>query len=162
MILFLDFDGVLHPETFQSGTQLLSRLPLVEEVLREYPLLALVISSAWRLRYKNSESALAELKLHFSPDIAERVVGVTPDYRNLDENDAPDGLSGYVRHWECLTWMRKHRYPGTPWMALDDRAYLFRPFTENLMVLNNREAFTKNDQPALRAYLHELHRFVAF
>lgn len=46
MILFLDFDGILRPEVLQSSNKLLERLPFVEAVLREYPEVEIVISSA--------------------------------------------------------------------------------------------------------------------
>ncbi|MDP3172795.1 MAG: HAD domain-containing protein, partial [Polaromonas sp.] len=52
MIAFLDFDGVLHPEDTNSKNQLFCRLPLVEEVLREFPRAEIVISSAWRLEWR--------------------------------------------------------------------------------------------------------------
>ena len=158
MIVFLDFDGVLHPETLRSGTTLLSRLPLVEHVLREYPSVEVVISSAWRLRYADTSLAVAALRIHFAPDIAPRVVGVTVDHKTLDERDSPDGLSSFTRHWECEAWMRAHRPAGTRWMALDDRAYLFRPFCNNLMALDKDEAFTAAHQGLFRAYLAALTR----
>ena len=36
MTVFLDFDGVLHPEITNRKSDLLTRLPLIEEVLREF------------------------------------------------------------------------------------------------------------------------------
>ena len=36
MIVFLDFDGVVHPEITNRKSDLLTRLPLIEEVLREF------------------------------------------------------------------------------------------------------------------------------
>lgn len=158
MVLFLDFDGVLHPEILRVESDLLSRLPLIETVLREYPPVELVISSAWRLKYADSSIALTALRQHFTPDIAARVVGVTPNHRKLNDDDAPEGLSTYSRHWECEAWIRAHRPPGTRWMAMDDRAYLFKPFTKNLMAFDSRTAFTEAHQDPLRAYLTALTR----
>ena len=48
MILFLDFDGVLHLEP-AFAKDMLSQLPLVEEILRDFAQVEIVISSAWRL-----------------------------------------------------------------------------------------------------------------
>ena len=158
MIVFVDFDGVLHPETLQGGTTLISRLPLVEEVVRKYFGVELVISSAWRLRYPDAELAATTLRIRFAPDIAPRVVGVTPDHKTLDARDSPDGLSSFTRHWVCEAWMRAHRPPGTRWMALDDRSYLFRPFCNNLMALDKYEAFTAAHQELFLAYLAALTR----
>lgn len=158
MVLFLDFDGVLHPEILKDQNELLSRLPLIESVLREYPLVEIVISSAWRLKYTDTNVALSTLRQHFAPDIAPRVVDVTPYHRKLNDSDAPDGLSMYARHWECEAWIRANRSPGTRWMAMDDRACLFKPFTKNLMAFDDRIAFTEAHQDQLRAFLSALTR----
>ena len=75
MIVFLDFDGVLHPENVSSQAPLLCRLPLVEEVLREFTQAEIVISSSWRLRWQDPEVAAQAMRKHFSADIALRVSG---------------------------------------------------------------------------------------
>ena len=68
-VLFLDFDGVLHAGN--SGT--FELLPELEELLRRYPDVDVVVSSAWRTAELSDPRAL------FSPDIAPRVIGTTPD-----------------------------------------------------------------------------------
>jgi hypothetical protein len=160
MIVFLDFDGVLHPEfdtddpeRLKQNSALFCRLPLIEAVLREFPQVEIVISSAWRMYFMDIEDALKHLRAHFSFDIAQRVVGVTPQYKYLNPGDAPDGLSRFTRPWECEVWVRWHRQPGTRWMAMDDRADLFRPFCENLMTFHWLEAFKQEHQDLLRQYL---------
>ena len=156
MIVFLDFDGVLHPELTPeiatSGAYLFCRLPLIENVLREFPRVEIVISSTWRLKW-NQTVAIVELRKHFSSDIAGRVIGVNPNYIDLDREKAPDGLDSFHRQWECEMWLRAHRPAGTPWLALDDRAYMFRPFCKNLMALDRKIAFTADNQIELRARL---------
>lgn len=153
MIVFLDFDGVVHTEPVIKPADLFSRLHLIEVVLREFPSVEIVISSAWRMYFMDIEDALKHLRTHFSHDIAQRVVGVTPQYKYLNPGDAPDGLSRFTRHWECEVWIRRHRPPGTRWMAMDDRAYLFRPFCDNLMVFDRLVAFRQEHQDPLRQYL---------
>lgn len=153
MILFLDFDGVLHPENTNRKSDLLTRLPLIEDVLREFPSAEIVISSAWRLNWPHHTLATLELRRHFSEDVAPRVIGVTPNFTQLDRQNAPDGLHLYRRQWECEMWLRANRLPGTPWVALDDRAYWFRPFCKNLMAFDNNVAFTPEQQPDFRARL---------
>lgn len=153
MIVFLDFDGVVHTEPAIKPADLFSRLHLIEAVLREFPSVEIVISSAWRLGYDIDELAVSKLREHFSSDIAPRVVGVTPQFKYLCPEDAPDGLSSFTRHWECEVWTRRHRPPGTRWMAMDDRAYLFRPFCDNLMAFDRLEAFRQEHQDPLRQYL---------
>ena len=158
MVVFLDFDGVVHPEGLQDSSQLFCRLPLIEEVLREFQIVEIVISSAWRLEYREPVQAVIELRAHFSADIAPRVVGVTPHHAKMDDHDSPDGLSRFTRHWECEAWMRANRLPGARWMAMDDRNYMFRPFTAHLMAFDRLVAFTPDHQDPLRAYLVALTR----
>ena len=156
MIVFLDFDGVVHPEGLEERSQLFSRMPLIEEVLREFPSVEIVISSAWRLEYRNPVQAVIELRAHFSADVAPRVLGVTPDHVFLKPQDAPGSLLTYHRHWECTAWMQTHRPPGTRWMAMDDRSYLFKPDAANLMKFDRNEAFTAAHQDKLREFLTAL------
>lgn len=76
MILFLDFDGVLHPEgedhIFNGGADFCF-LPRLEALLRKFPFVKIVISSSWReqLLYK-------DLLKPFSNDIRARILGSTP------------------------------------------------------------------------------------
>jgi len=150
MIVFLDFDGVLHPEPC-AGDELFCRLPLVEEVLRDYPQVQLVISSAWRLAYRRRP--ISRLRQHFSPDIAGRIVGVTPDYCRADEAMAPNGLGLFTRQWECVDWLRAHRPAGAPWLAIDDRDCLFAPSCGNLILCDSAVGFTAAHAGELRARL---------
>lgn len=155
-VLFLDFDGVLHPEVVSSSQPLLCQLPLLEVVLQDCLAVEVVISSTWRLRWPDPAEATRQMRQYFSADIAARVVGVTPQHRDLDPASAPDGLDLYLRHWECEAWLRAHRPPGTPWIALDDRAYWFRPFCPNLLALDPRVAFTLAHADELRQRLKRL------
>ena len=70
-VLFLDFDGVLHPTT--HGSKLLSQLPLLESAIESHDC-ALVISSSWRFHMK-----MDDLKKHFSLPVRNKIVGVTGD-----------------------------------------------------------------------------------
>ena len=87
--LFLDFDGVLHPE-FCHESRHFSCLPFFEQVLRATADIDVVVSSTWRQQY-----SLDELRSRFSTDVAHRVIGVTPEYKHLV--DVPDSLLGYER-----------------------------------------------------------------
>ena len=156
MIVFLDFDGVVHPEQIRRTSDLFCRLHLIEAVLREFPAVEIVISSAWRVEYANDELAVCNLRENFSSDIAPRVVGVTPVFMKFMDKDSHEVLSSFTRHWECEAWMGAHRPPGTRWMAMDDRAYLFRPFCDNLMAFDRLEAFKQEHQDLFRQYLRAL------
>ena len=64
--LFLDIDGVLHPEGVGPELEL-CHLRNMETLLREFPQVLVVVSSAWRL-----ESSFEELRQRFSPDMRPR------------------------------------------------------------------------------------------
>ena len=152
MILFLDFDGVLHPHGCRPERQF-AALPLVEAVVREFPGVEIVISSAWRLDYAKTQEAVLALRGHFSRDIQHQVVSVTGDALHMDFQGMPSGLDSYIRHAECVAWLQKHRPAFTPWLAVDDRANLFRPLCPNLMLLDGQKGFLPAHQEVLRVHL---------
>jgi hypothetical protein len=125
-ILFLDFDGVLHPE-FCQPSKYFSQLPLMEDYLRSCPEIFIVISSTWRLN-----RSLEELKEPFSADVVDRVLDVTPQYAQL--SNIPETLVAYHRQAECDGWLRQNQHQTSHWLALDDRSWLFRPFSKHLVL----------------------------
>jgi hypothetical protein len=55
-VLFLDFDGVLHPAGGEPGTVLpFEWLPLLEQLLAPWPDVRLAVHSTWRYLYKSEE-----------------------------------------------------------------------------------------------------------
>lgn len=143
-VLFLDFDGVLHPDGAQVD-QLFCRIPMLEEVLRRYPTVDVVISSSWR-----EVHPLDEIQEYFSPDIGRRVIDITPVRPPLDA--IPTGLWSFVREAECAVWMLEHR-PLAPWVALDDQPWRFRPFASNLLLIDGRTGLTAKDAERLATAL---------
>jgi len=120
MLLFLDFDGVLHPKG--AGNPRFTRLPLFQAFLREPAAqeVRLVISSTWRQAYE-----LPQLRAFFDPDIASRIVGATPtlaSYRSM-----------YERGEEIEAWLA--RQPASRWVALDDDEDSFAPKLRPRLVL---------------------------
>jgi len=109
-ILFLDFDGVLHPGNPIDPRQRYAHVPLLADWLRRWPDVHVVISSAWRARL-----SLAQIKDIFPTDIQPRVVGATPSL--------PAGP--LQREREILAWLMAHGNATTPWAALDDDADQF-------------------------------------
>ena len=91
IVLFVDFDGVTHPEPCLRIDEFCF-LPLIEQVLREHIDLDVVISSSWR-----HEHSLDQLRGFFSPDVAQRVVGVTPSNKNPSQDWLPASSSGHQR-----------------------------------------------------------------
>ncbi len=144
-ILFLDFDGVTHPEAC-TAAQLFCGLPLIEEVLLRHPRVEIVISSSWR-----EHRGLQELQGHFSPALRERVVGCTPVYRQ----DPCEPAQRYVREIECTSWLQSNR-PSALWLALDDNPRLFRKGCPNLLAIDGRVSFTAADALRLDARLQPM------
>ncbi len=135
MILFLDFDGVLHPNICSETEPLLCRRQLLENLLREHTHVEVVISSTWR-----NNRSLPQLQAFFSVDIIDRIIGVTPRWNNV-QDDASFGT--YVRQAEIEGWLRESGRPWENWIALDDQAHLFRPFLKNLVLTKPEIGLTK-------------------
>ena len=126
MILFLDFDGVLHPQYDGEPTpvsEVFCHLPRFESVMRDFPYVDIVISSTWRIQF-----TLEELRSRFSPDIAARIIGVTPQIRWADDNYLPARREG-----EILKWLEIAGRSWTPWIALDDSTWQFTKHRDRLV-----------------------------
>jgi len=135
MILFLDFDGVLHPFSRPNGTLVL--VPAVERVLRDFPCVQVVISSAWR-----GVHTLQELRSFFSADIAARIIGVTPVL------DSPDDTG--IREAEIRTWLFTAGREDEEWVALDDIPWFFSPDCTNLLHVDGETGFNSHIEKELR------------
>src|SRR5471030_668875 len=146
MILFLDVDGVLHPEANYDSSLLLCNLHVLEGVLRRHPDVDVVISSTWRETW-----TLAELQALFSPDISPRITDVTPRWQDIQDESA---YGTYVRHAEIEAWLRSHNRTWEKWLAVDDQKHLFKPFCKNLFVTNSATGLTEADCEALAQRLN--------
>ena len=138
MILMLDFDGVLHPDPCYDEALLFSKLPIVEAALRSAPSANVVISSTW----KNKRN-MTRLQALFSPDIAQRIIDVTPereDFYDLAESIGPT----YLRQIEIEAWLRINNRAWEPWVALDDKRHWFRPFEKNLILCDPSTGITED------------------
>ncbi|MCR6478389.1 HAD domain-containing protein [Variovorax sp. ZS18.2.2] len=143
MILFLDFDGVLHPEgedrIYDGGVDFCF-LPRLEALLREFPFVKIVISSSWREHLLNKT-----LLKPFSSDIRTRIAGVIPPsgfglqppYRN--------------REGEILAWLQIHDVVDEPWVALDDAYWQFDQCKDHLVVCGSFTGFDDRASAELRA-----------
>ena len=100
VILFLDFDGVMHRA--ENGS--FERMPQLTRLLAEHPDLVVVLSTNWKV---NADPE--RLLVLFPAELRGHVVGMTPDLA--------DG-SLFQRERECVAWARARgldRY-----IALDD------------------------------------------
>lgn len=143
----LDFDGVLHPDPCYDEVDLFANRLLLEEVLREFANVDVVITSTWRLKY-----SLENLKHFFVDDLASRFIGVTPqwfDYPILCDIIGPT----YLREIEILAWLRESAMPWRQWVALDDKKHWFRPFCKNLIACDPAVGMQRDVQTQLCRYL---------
>jgi hypothetical protein len=138
-VLFLDFDGVLHPYPGRAD-QMFCRLALLQDWLRRRPGVDVVISSDWR--EVHSVDALAA---HFDEDLRSRVLGVTPQFTgdSWERSDGGPWPAAHVRHTEVLRWLDE-RGESRPWLALDDQAVLFRPGTYQLVLCDGKAGLTRD------------------
>lgn len=131
--LHLDFDGVLHED---PGSQMIEikklfvHVPDFESCIREADpefRLGIVFDTSFRIH-----ESFDELKSHFSSDIAERMVGVTPIINPPCVGWGQSDKRG-LRQLEIETWMHENA-PGKPWIAIDDRREGFNNPCANLIL----------------------------
>lgn len=135
MILFLDFDGVLHPDPCFDRARLFENAPRLQAALAPYPEVAIVLSTSWRL-----QRALAELTAPLPASLRERVLGVTPLF---DPGRTPAALVPYRRQAECVQWLQANGQADSPWLSVDDRASFFTPYCEQLILCPSTQGFTE-------------------
>jgi hypothetical protein len=137
-VLFLDFDGVLHPESC-AERDLFCYLPHFSTALKKVDpehRVPIVISSLWR-----HHCMLPQIRSYFPEDMAGQIVGVTPymtDQEAMDVQDwAPYGgeqSRACHRQREVVMWMAAHAPQGR-WLAIDDRAAYFHKDTPHLFLV---------------------------
>jgi hypothetical protein len=148
VILFLDFDGVLHPNRRTEPD--FSRLPKLWEILRACPHVDVVLSTSWREIYSPAE-LLQHLTKNGGEDLLERIIGINPSV--MREAAAYRTGTYFKRERECQAWLagngQQHRY----WLALDDIADAFSPTCSNLYLTNDHTGLTDEDVANIIAIL---------
>ncbi len=123
MVLYLDFDGVLHPDAAYRGPkrtvrmqhgQLFEWAPYLEQVIAPYPTLRIVLSTSWVrvLGYDRARSALP-------PPLRHRVIGAIYHSRiHGPTRELRDSWSQLPRGMQIAQDVVRRR-PGS-WLAVDD------------------------------------------
>ncbi len=138
-ILFLDFDGVLHP-TLCPETEHFIRLPaLLESIATSAANMEVVISSSWRFQYD-----FEELLNFFPDDLRKRVSATT----------GPPVVGKHSRYREILAYLgnRRNQYQ---WRALDDCAWEFPENCPELILCNGAKGVTSAELKCLQIWLHD-------
>lgn len=147
-ILFLDFDGVLHPDPCHKDA-FFCKLPLLEGLLCQTPDVGVVISSSWRY-----DHSLVQLQAIFSPEIRARVIDVTPSVLHPDNSRSlPRDQLQYHRELECREWLRRNATPQTHWVAIDDTVEWFSPKCGHLLATRSEHGLLVEQLPTLHALL---------
>lgn len=81
-------------------------------------------------------------------------MGETPRFNTLV--DVPSSLVAYEREAECQAWLRSNDVPYLPWLALDDRTWLFRPFCKSLFLSDRKTGLTAAAGEQLKVRMHQL------
>lgn len=136
-LLFLDFDGVMHPTS--AGT--------AELFCRAEPLLAaldgsdcaIVISSSWRHHHP-----LSTLLARLPRGISDRVVGTTGEPH----------VGRWPRHREIVAYVNGHE-PSACWRALDDSRIEFPPGCPELIACDPNHGFGSSQARVLKEWLRD-------
>lgn len=126
MLIFLDIDGVLRRKQSPLYHLDAACLRAFERVIRSLPDVQIVISSTWREAF-----TLDQMLGLFSPDIARRIIGVTPIAPKHDD---------HYRYQEVLAYLRLNRREKDPWLALDDDP-LHYPRLNNVLLIDGEQGF---------------------
>jgi hypothetical protein len=144
VILFLDFDGVLHPISDKERD--FSRLPKLWEILRSCPHVNVVLSTSWREIYTPAE-LFQFVTNGGGEDLLDRFIGINP----LVLREAGSFYTGtyFRRERECQLWLAGNGHQHRFWLALDDVADSFSPSCANLYLINEHTGLTDEDVLAI-------------
>ncbi len=136
-LLFLDFDGVLHPD----GIGLFSKLPLFARYVQEMTDLEIFISSSWRETH-----SFDELKNIFPPALRNCIRGTTPALE--------DGYDSGGRQREIELFLANAGLNATnaSWIAMDDMASFFEKDCPFLILTDSETGLTEDDCLALQRW----------
>jgi hypothetical protein len=133
-ILFLDFDGVLHPNHAADESYFV-RLPVLERALSAEDCY-IVISSSWRFHH-----ALDALKNRFPPQLRKRILGCTGDAI----------IGRHSRYREIRAFLNLHTEMA--WRTLDDSAFEFPEGCEELILCDGAVGIAERQAVAIERWL---------
>lgn len=145
MILFLDFDGVLHPDPCFDTGRLFEHAALLVKALADFGEVCVVLSTSWR-----TSKSLEALTEPLPAELQVRVIGTTPLFSTFSP---PPHLVPYRRQAECAQWLHVNGQIQRDWIALDDRPSWFSPACEHLIVCDSRSGFNEEAAGRLRSAL---------
>ena len=133
-LLFLDFDGVLHPTHF-AGEDPFNRVHLLEETLAGSNI-GIVISSSWRFTH-----SLEKLQKLLPNSISSLLIGVT----------GSPVIGKHPRYREIMNFLHSHGVSN--WKALDDSYWEFPSPCPELIRCNPNTGITEKQILELQQWL---------
>ncbi|SIO61541.1 HAD domain-containing protein [Paraburkholderia phenazinium] len=138
IVLFLDFDGVVHPEsvfkirglpTLVGEGQLFMWAGLLEEILAAYPNVRIVLSTSWCVHrgFKRARAALPA-------GLQARVIGST--YHSKKDRTQFLAMS---RFDQIVTWLANRNPKPRHWVAIDDDAVGWAEMNLDMLVRTDGE-----------------------
>jgi len=134
LYIFLDFDGVLRRLTSDPSKFEQDCLDRFESAVRPLPDIKIVITSTWRLAV-----SIKQIHSFFSPVIAERIVGITPEIYSP---------SASTRYEEIKQYLTDHKIDNEFWVAIDDDPEGF-PHSAPLVLTDPDEGFNISSKDKL-------------
>jgi HAD domain in Swiss Army Knife RNA repair proteins len=132
-ILFLDFDGVLHPVKGGFDDQF-CHLENLKSIIGDTPV---VVSSSWREVF-----SLEDLK-----DMLEgvNIIGMTP------VSTGGKSWEPMARYFECIAWLKDNNMLDANWRALDDQKSIFELDSPcaNLILCSENVGLAKGSNAAI-------------
>ncbi len=133
--LYLDFDGVLHPNSFDKG-KAFCLMPMLERALNGSDV-RIVVSSSWR--HHESKAYIQNL---FPASIRPLLSGFTGE-----------ALAGRWTRWHEIS-QHAASHDVTEWRALDDAASQFPPDCANLNCCEGHMGLQKTQVDMLWKWIH--------
>lgn len=121
-ILYVDFDGCLHPSAVYTkhgvgpfllncpGHELFEQAPLLDRLLANYPTVKIVFSTTWVSRYRGR---IPRLSSNLPTGLRDRVIGAT--YHSEMDREVFQSSSRGMQIWSDVLRRRPER-----WLAIDD------------------------------------------
>lgn len=137
--LFLDFDGVMHGEKYNSG--FFSHAKMVTDRLLPYKdNFRVIISSSWR-----EDHDLDIMQHAFDEPLNANIIGVTPITLN--------GMNYHGRYLEIKEYCNTYNIADDQWMAIDDMARLFPENCPQLILTNSLTGITPKVLDAVELFV---------
>ena len=147
MILFLDFDGVLHPFPMKPSDRPFSAIGHLWAILERLPEASVVISSTWR-EWHDFSALVAMLRAQGGERFAARFVGTTPILE--DDREYVRG----VRQREIEAWLETNASQGRHHLILDDIESYFQADCARLFLVDGATGLTRDDVESVVAKMN--------